>query len=256
MKGEPASVVVQLELAELCQRYKKWHRDAVGLFAKAFDADPKAVEDLAKGYRYNAACAAAVAAVGQSTNADQLQVQEKTRLRKQATDWLQADLAARARLLEKNPVKTYKDMQLWLSDSDLSGVREGKELAKLPGDERAILEKFWGNVDNLAKQARSSYIQTEHKGQLSTKECEQTFTHKMTAAKRYTIDMESSQFDSYLRLEDAKGKAIAEDDDSGGSLNARALFSWRPKMAPTALSPRRSTSMVPVLMHNHSRVCQ
>jgi primary-amine oxidase len=42
--------------------------------------------------------------------------------------------------------------------------------------------------------------------------------------KSYTIDMISTEFDSYLRLEDAMGKRLQEDDDSGGNFNARITF--------------------------------
>ncbi len=45
---------------------------------------------------------------------------------------------------------------------------------------------------------------------------------KMTA--KYVIDMTSKQFDSFLRLEDAAGKQLAQDDDSGGNNNARIRF--------------------------------
>jgi thiol-disulfide isomerase/thioredoxin len=48
--------------------------------------------------------------------------------------------------------------------------------------------------------------------------------YKMTAGKLYVIDMVSKQFDAYLRLEDAAGKQLAEDDDSGGDNNARIVF--------------------------------
>jgi hypothetical protein len=47
------------------------------------------------------------------------------------------------------------------------------------------------------------------------------FLIKMTKGKSYTIDMESTNFDTYLRVEDPTGKQLAEDDDSGGNLNAR-----------------------------------
>ncbi len=47
---------------------------------------------------------------------------------------------------------------------------------------------------------------------------------RMKAGSAYTIDMVSSQFDSYLRLEDKGGKELAEDDDSGGMLNAQIVF--------------------------------
>jgi thiol-disulfide isomerase/thioredoxin len=47
---------------------------------------------------------------------------------------------------------------------------------------------------------------------------------KMKSGSVYTIDMVSTDFDSYLRLEDQKGTQLAEDDDSGGNLNARIIF--------------------------------
>jgi hypothetical protein len=50
------------------------------------------------------------------------------------------------------------------------------------------------------------------------------FQVKFDAGKTYTIDMMSRQMDSYLRLEDANGRPLAEDDDSGGNLNARIRF--------------------------------
>jgi hypothetical protein len=52
----------------------------------------------------------------------------------------------------------------------------------------------------------------------------QVHTVKMKAGKAYTIDMMSSEFDSYLRLLDPKGKQLAEDDDGGDGLNARIIF--------------------------------
>lgn len=47
---------------------------------------------------------------------------------------------------------------------------------------------------------------------------------KLQAGVEYTIDLTSNEFDPYLRLEDASGKNLAEDDDSGGDLNARIVY--------------------------------
>src|SRR5260370_42569200 len=44
---------------------------------------------------------------------------------------------------------------------------------------------------------------------------------KLLAGNNYQIDMKSTDFDSYLRLEDPDGNQIAEDDDGGGFPNAR-----------------------------------
>jgi Bacterial pre-peptidase C-terminal domain len=42
--------------------------------------------------------------------------------------------------------------------------------------------------------------------------------------KTYVIDLESSEFDAYLRILDSNGKQLAKDDDSGGNHNARIRF--------------------------------
>jgi hypothetical protein len=52
----------------------------------------------------------------------------------------------------------------------------------------------------------------------------QVHTVKMTANKTYIVDLESNDFDAYLRILDAGGKQLAEDDDSGDGLNARIRF--------------------------------
>jgi serine protease Do len=46
----------------------------------------------------------------------------------------------------------------------------------------------------------------------------------LSAGVTYIIEMDSDEIDSYLFLEDLKGKTLAEDDDSGGDLNAKIVF--------------------------------
>jgi hypothetical protein len=50
------------------------------------------------------------------------------------------------------------------------------------------------------------------------------YTLQLTMGKTYQIDMRSNRMDSYLRLEGGGGAQVAEDDDSGGALNARIVF--------------------------------
>jgi serine protease Do len=73
----------------------------------------------------------------------------------------------------------------------------------------------------------------QEEGQLTTKEpfdkvrkeCfYKVHTFKMVPGSTYTLDLESIDFDSYLRLEDPAGKQLAEDDDSAGKLNSRIVF--------------------------------
>src|SRR5262245_27992046 len=46
---------------------------------------------------------------------------------------------------------------------------------------------------------------------------------KLEAGKTYQVDCKSA-WDNWLRIEDAKGKQLAEDDDSGGGTDAQIIF--------------------------------
>ncbi len=47
---------------------------------------------------------------------------------------------------------------------------------------------------------------------------------KLSANSTYIIELNSVQFDTFIIVEDTAGKQLAEDDDSGGDLNARLEF--------------------------------
>jgi hypothetical protein len=42
-----------------------------------------------------------------------------------------------------------KTLKHWLDDTDLAGVRDPKELEKLPAEEREAWQKLWADVDAL-----------------------------------------------------------------------------------------------------------
>jgi tetratricopeptide (TPR) repeat protein len=250
LKGETATVGDKLILADICRRFKRRYRDASDLYAMAFAEEPRAADDLQLGFRYNAASAAALAAVGKGVDADKLDANERARLRKRAVDWLRSDLAARAQALQKNPLAADvvgKDMHRWQRDANFAGVRDEEDLVKLSADERATLVKFWGDVESLAKKAAASTaarivgngdgqpVGPVHdvgkglllKGRLDAKTTRLIYQVKFVAGITYVIDMISADekaLDPYLVLFDATGKKLAEDDDSGGGLNARIVF--------------------------------
>jgi hypothetical protein len=57
------------------------------------------------------------------------------------------------------------------------------------------------------------------------KQCRrQVLLFRMSPGSTYTLDLESEDFDAYLRLENAAGHQLAEDDDGGGRLNSRIVF--------------------------------
>jgi tetratricopeptide (TPR) repeat protein len=112
---QPNDNTERLALAGICQ-IKKLNHTAAGLYAAAFAADPKLVDDLQAAHRYNAACFASLAAAGQGEDAAKLDDKERTRLRQQALDWLRADLALRGKQLESGKPADRAEVQQALRD--------------------------------------------------------------------------------------------------------------------------------------------
>jgi tRNA A-37 threonylcarbamoyl transferase component Bud32 len=125
-------------------------------YEEAFAANPRLAEDLKAGHpylpshRYYAACCAAMAGCGQGEDPDPLDAKEKARLRRQALDWLRADLSAWAKQAQQPADRAAARRMLlyWKVDDCLAGVR-GDALAKLPEAERGPWKKLWDDVDAL-----------------------------------------------------------------------------------------------------------
>ena len=154
--NDPAEL---LALAKLCQEpYKRLYAAAAQFYIDAFTAQPRLADDLNTPRRYNAACAAALAGCRQGADADKLEAKERARLRRQALDWLRADLKAYRQLLEKSAGKAgpaiAQRMQHWLKDGDFAGVRGDKGLAKLPEEERFVWRKLWADVAKMLAEAQ------------------------------------------------------------------------------------------------------
>jgi tetratricopeptide (TPR) repeat protein len=135
----------QLEFARLCGKYGRPHAAAV-LYAAAFAARPALADDLETGDRYQAACAAARAAAGEGTDAARLGGPERAGLRRQALDWLRADLALGAGLLRDGKSPGWA-ITTWPTAAALAGVRDQAPLAKLHAAEREEWRRLWADVD-------------------------------------------------------------------------------------------------------------
>ncbi len=112
-------------------------------YAEAFQADPKLAEDIQAQNRYSAACSAALAGAGKGNGKPSLEEPEMARWRKQALDWLRADLAFWTKLAEtgKHEAKAVVGQRLWhwRDDSDLAGIR----------DDAAVKAAFHGRAESL-----------------------------------------------------------------------------------------------------------
>jgi tetratricopeptide (TPR) repeat protein len=156
------------EMAELCRQYLKRYPEAVQLYRQAFKAQPGLADDLRGQHRYNAACAAALAGAlaAPPSGSDAKEPpkggatkEDKAALRRQAREWLQADLNAYAKNLKDCKLDEIRFVESrlaqWKTDPDLRGVRHIKALDALPEAEQVEWDALWSKVDQVLKQARA-----------------------------------------------------------------------------------------------------
>jgi serine/threonine-protein kinase len=147
LKPAPAE---RLVAAELCQFRHGRYAAAARLYAEAFAGDPKLADDLRRRHRYNAACAAALAASGQGKDADRIDPEGRAGLRLQALGWLQSDFERLS--LEANSddprvrLRVRGTLGRWMSDPDLAGLRDPEAIARLPEPERDAWQRLWAEV--------------------------------------------------------------------------------------------------------------
>jgi serine/threonine-protein kinase len=149
---------------------------AARLYADAFAADPHLADELTAeclhrtraperppdpieafnaACRYLAARCAASAGSGLGQDGDKLSPAERTHWRRQAREWLRADLATwAAKLHSASPLERSLAKRMltnWLAEPDLAGVREPHALDDLSLDEREDCLALWHDVRVLLK---------------------------------------------------------------------------------------------------------
>jgi serine/threonine protein kinase len=158
-RDAPASPVEALRVAEICtEPSRRQYAAAARFYQRAFAGDPKLADDPTAAHRYDAACYAAKAGCGQGTNAP-ADPTGRSQLRKQALDWLRADLAKTVEQAVARPVSrrtTAEWLSSWLEDPDLAGLRPGPGRIDLPADERSAWDAFWADVRATLERARKT----------------------------------------------------------------------------------------------------
>jgi serine/threonine-protein kinase len=155
----PADNDERLALLGVCQ-FTNRTCAAARLYADAFATDPPLAEDLSAGLRSSAARAAALAGSEVGLDASKLSMAERTSWRRQARDWMRAELAACARLLEaksaSSPALVTRLLGNWKGDPDFAGLREPNILDAFSTDERSECLALWQAVDRLLTRAREA----------------------------------------------------------------------------------------------------
>ena len=136
------------------------HAGAARFWAEALAAEPKLGDDRVAQHRYNAACAAELAGCGEGKDHPAPDDGAKAILRRQALDWLKAELSAWSKALESDAPQgrtvVRQTLDHWRQDRDLAGVREPAALYRLSKPERADWQKLWSEVEALRAKAAVS----------------------------------------------------------------------------------------------------
>jgi hypothetical protein len=123
--------------------------------AAALAADPTLADDRADPPRFDAARAAAAAGTGKDRDDPSSDEPARAPLRRQALDWLGAELASREKAADSGDRSarqaTCAALTDWRTDPDLAGVREPAALQKLPEAEQAEWRALWAAVDALQR---------------------------------------------------------------------------------------------------------
>jgi hypothetical protein len=173
------------------------------------------------------ACRGALAS-DQAAGGPPLTQPEKAAWRRQAHAWLEAALRAYAAGVQADRLESILQashaLALWREDSALAGIREPKELAGLPESERKNCAKLWSDVLQVLRDADRRFPGARTNTTLSPSETTKVFLIELKAGTTYIFDLESTEFDTLLKLE-RQDQLLASstrfDDDS---LNSRIVF--------------------------------
>ena len=137
-------------------RTKNQPHEAIGHLQQALQLDPKLT--MARRHLYSclyaAACAALRGSAGQGRQETSPGEQERVGLRRQALDWLRADLELRTTLIKEGKAADLHglsgwSLSGWQTGPALADVRDGAALAKLPEAEREEWQRLWADVSAL-----------------------------------------------------------------------------------------------------------
>jgi serine/threonine-protein kinase len=159
LKGDdrPRDNAERLALAQFCRDTNR-HAAAARFWGEAVKSDPRLADDRQAQHRYNASCAAALAATGAGKDEPPLDDAARARLRAQAMEWLQAELAAWVKAFDAAPTQIKAmiapTLEHWKVDADLAGIRDPEPLSKLAVADQKSWQTLWADVEALLKRAQ------------------------------------------------------------------------------------------------------
>jgi hypothetical protein len=138
-------------LADLCE-IRRYYGTATRCWDIAFTNEPQLARHLHFGFRYRAACSAALAAFGQGREGESLSNHARHELRNKALSWLNDELDAYTQLLDSdlrmNRFRVRKALRQWQNDPFLSRLRDECSSRAVQTQNDANVQ-LWQRVDQI-----------------------------------------------------------------------------------------------------------
>jgi eukaryotic-like serine/threonine-protein kinase len=158
---KPASVTERLDFAHVAYT-RGLHATSARLWAEIFAVEPRLASEPTNRLRFAAARCAALAGFERGKDQPSLDDAARAALRRQARDWLDADLAAASTIVATKRPKAmravHEMLQYW--ESNLAAIREDESMAKLPEIERTEWRALWERVECLLNKSQQFSIPT------------------------------------------------------------------------------------------------
>jgi eukaryotic-like serine/threonine-protein kinase len=155
--AKPATVTERLDIAHVAHT-RGLHATSARFWAESFALEPNLANDPTNRLRFAAARCAALAGFEKGKDRPPPDDAARTALRRQALDWLKADLAAASRIVATGRLERrnaiHEMLQYWKREADSAGIRNDEASAKLPEIERAEWRLLWTDVEALLSKSR------------------------------------------------------------------------------------------------------
>jgi serine/threonine-protein kinase len=142
----------RVAFGKLCA-LKKLYAASARCYRDALAPGSRRADDVPSPERYDAACAAALAGCGRGADAARTDADERARWRRQALDWLRAELTCRGKT--RGAAGMAPTLRHWQTDPDLGGVRDPDALALLPEAEHQEWQQLWADVAALRRRVEA-----------------------------------------------------------------------------------------------------
>jgi tetratricopeptide (TPR) repeat protein len=148
-QSKPANADEMARLGVFCLIEKNLCSAAYDFFRLAFEQQPDLRDKPTLSYRYRAASAAFGLSIGMGRDAMGVTPEQRETARKQALDWMKAELAAQKKRYQDGKRENVRQaLDHWFQDPGWQFI------GSLPQAERTLWEPLWSEAINLHSQAR------------------------------------------------------------------------------------------------------